>query len=136
MNLIRVPVTCSYTTCLTPPPPLLPRVAEEHKLKGNVAYKAGRYEEACQHYTQAIHHNPNSATYWSNRSAALMMLHKFSEALDDCTQATKLDESYTKVRWLSLMVPLYFLTPSVCLFVCLSLCLSVCRATCVQPNAT
>lgn len=66
-------------------------------MKGNTAYKAGRYEEACEHYTKAIHHNPNNATYWSNRSAALMMLQDFSSAIDDCAQAIKLDEAFTKV---------------------------------------
>ena len=83
------------------------RLAEEHKLKGNAAYKAGRYQDACDSYTKAIFHNPNCATYWSNRSAALMMLEDFASALDDCTQAIKLDESYTKVRRDSLYGGMY-----------------------------
>ena len=73
------------------------RLAEEHKARGNEAYKAGKYDEACQQYTKAIFHNPNCATYWSNRSAALMMLQKYSSALEDCAQAIKLDESFMKV---------------------------------------
>lgn len=73
------------------------RLAEEHKLKGNAAYKTGLYQEASEHYTKAIFHNPNCATYWSNRSAALMMLQDFSSALDDCIQAIKQDETFTKV---------------------------------------
>ncbi len=73
------------------------RLADEHKLKGNAAYKAGHYDVARHHYTQAIFHNPNCATYWSNRSAALMMMHEYTSALDDCTQAIKLDETFTKV---------------------------------------
>jgi tetratricopeptide (TPR) repeat protein len=76
---------------------LFVRLAEDHKLKGNAAYKSGKYEEAYKHYTQAIFHNPNCATYWSNRSAALMMLQDYTSALDDCTQAIKLDETLTKV---------------------------------------
>lgn len=75
------------------------RLAEEHKSKGNAAYKAGRYEEARECYSRAIFHNPNCATYWSNRSAALMMLEDYGSALDDCTQSIKLDEAYTKVYW-------------------------------------
>ena len=74
------------------------RLAEDHKLKGNAAYKSGMYEEAREHYTKAIFHNPNCATYWSNRSAARMMLQDFTTALDDCTQAIKLDETFTKVN--------------------------------------
>ena len=73
------------------------RLADEYKVKGNAAYKCGMYEEAQQHYTKAIFHNPNCATYWSNRSAALMMMQDYVSALDDCTQAIKLDETFTKV---------------------------------------
>ena len=78
------------------------RLAEKHKFKGNAAYKVGSYTEACDHYTKAIYHNPNSATYWSNRSAALMMLQDYTAALEDCTQAIKLDDSFTKVMFLVL----------------------------------
>lgn len=73
------------------------RLAEENKLKGNVAYQSGRYKEACDLYGKAVYHNPNCAMYWSNRSAAQMMLENFSSALEDCTQAIKLDETYVKV---------------------------------------
>ena len=73
------------------------RLAENNKIKGNLAYQAGRYEEAYELYSKAVFHNPNYAMYWSNRSAALMMLEKFSAALEDCTQAIKLDETYIKV---------------------------------------
>lgn len=62
------------------------------------------YEEAREHYTKAIFHNPNCATYWSNRSAALMMLQDYTSALDDCTQAIKLDETFTKVGILDVIV--------------------------------
>lgn len=74
------------------------RLAEEHKMLGNAAYKNGVYESARDHYSKAIYHNPNCVTYWSNRSAALMMLEDYSSALDDCTHAIKLDESFVKVR--------------------------------------
>ena len=73
------------------------RLAEARKNDGNAAYKAGLYEEALTLYSQAVYHNPNSAVYYSNRSAALMMLDRYQEALDDCTQAIKLDDTYVKV---------------------------------------
>lgn len=73
------------------------RVAEARKCAGNDAYQSGCYEEAVDLYSQAVYHNPNSAVYHSNRSAALMMLHRYQEALDDCTQAIKLDDAYMKV---------------------------------------
>lgn len=83
--------------CDSSSPELDAELAEDHKLRGNAAYKTGMYEEACENYTKAIFHNPNCATYWSNRSAALMMLQDYTSALDDCTQAIKLDETFTKV---------------------------------------
>ena len=76
---------------------ILFRLAEEYKLRGNAAYKTGLYSDACEHYTKAIYHNPNCATYWSNRSAALMMLQDYTSALDDCSQAIRLDENFIKV---------------------------------------
>ncbi len=73
------------------------RLAEARKADGNKAYQAGRYEEAVAFYSKAVYHNPNDAVYYSNKSAALMMIQRYQEALDDCTQAIKLDDTYMKV---------------------------------------
>ena len=61
-------------------------------------YKSGSYEEAIEHYTQAINLQPDCAVYYGNRSAALMMVAKYSQALDDCTRSVQKDEKYTKVK--------------------------------------
>lgn len=72
------------------------RLAEQHKAAGNEAYKTQDYEKARQCYTEAIIASPGCALYYGNRSAALMMLEKWSLALDDCTKAVQMDECYTK----------------------------------------
>lgn len=72
------------------------RVAERFKGEGNTAYKAQDYEKAKQCYSSAIYHCPGCAVYYGNRSAALMMLNDYTAALDDCTRAVQLDESFTK----------------------------------------
>ena len=71
-------------------------MAEERKAEGNVAFKEQDYERAKKCYTEAIYHSPGCAVYYGNRSAALMMLNKYSEALDDCIKAIQLDEQFTK----------------------------------------
>ncbi|XP_064389364.1 dnaJ homolog subfamily C member 7-like [Halichondria panicea] len=82
--------------CDTSSPHLDPELAEQHKAAGNTAYKDHDYERARQCYSDAIHASPGCAMYYGNRSAALMMLHLWSLALDDCTRAIQLDEVYTK----------------------------------------
>ena len=41
-------------------------------------------------------HNPNNASYYGNRAAALMMLEKYSSALEDAVRSTQLDENFVK----------------------------------------
>lgn len=72
--------------------------AEEAKKKGNEYYKNGEYERAIEFYTQAINLQPQCAVYYGNRSAALMMVQKYGQALDDCTRSVQRDEKYTKVK--------------------------------------
>ena len=63
-----------------------------------MCYKDGNYEEAIGFYTQAINLQPDCAVYYGNRSAALMMVARYGQALDDCTRSVQKDEKYTKVR--------------------------------------
>lgn len=74
------------------------QAAGEAKKKGNEFYKNGDYEKAIEFYTQAINLQPQCAVYYGNRSAALMMVHRYSQALDDCTRSVQRDEKYTKVK--------------------------------------
>jgi hypothetical protein len=45
--------------------------AEGHNAAGNAAYKAGRYQEAADHYGQAIQADGCTAKYRTNRANAL-----------------------------------------------------------------
>ena len=70
------------------------------KEQGNALYKAGKYTEAVEAYTSAIEasaaETPEDPTYLGNRSAALLMLKKYDEAVADCQAATKLDQKFVK----------------------------------------
>lgn len=70
--------------------------ALECKEKGNTLYKAGKYQEAVEAYTEAIEADPDDHTFLGNRSAALLMLKKYDQAIADCMKATQLDPTYVK----------------------------------------
>lgn len=70
--------------------------AEDIKNEANNLYKSGDYDQAVALYTRAIELNPNSPTYYNNRAAALMMLKKTKDALNDCKRAISLDPTSIK----------------------------------------
>lgn len=72
-------------------------LAESYKATGNKFFKAGDYKKAVTEYTRAIEAAPRNPTYLSNRSAAYMGNHNYTEALDDAKKADKLDSGNTKV---------------------------------------
>jgi len=63
----------------------------------NQEYKVGNYAGAVDLYSQSIKLEPSNATYYGNRSAALMMIKKYSEASKDCQAAIRLDPEFVKV---------------------------------------
>ncbi|KAF6760875.1 hypothetical protein DFP72DRAFT_1062616 [Ephemerocybe angulata] len=63
------------------------KAAEKTKDRGNTAFKAGKYKEAIDLYTEAIVLNPLEPAYLTNRAAAYMALKRFKPALEDCQQA-------------------------------------------------
>ncbi|KAH6915582.1 DnaJ domain-containing protein [Coprinopsis sp. MPI-PUGE-AT-0042] len=79
----------------TPPPaekaPKKPedpiKAAEKIKEQGNVKFKAQKYEEAIDLYSEAIELNPQESAYLTNRAAASMALKRFRSAMADCQQA-------------------------------------------------
>jgi len=71
-------------------------IAESKKEEGNKLYKQKKYNEAFKQYSAAIDLCPNIASYYGNRSACLMMICKYKEALDDIQKATKLDTTFMK----------------------------------------
>jgi tetratricopeptide (TPR) repeat protein len=96
--------------------------SERYKAQGNAALQAKMFSEAVDLYTkarrcltcstcrlsgrrrisdprrpsQAIAGDPNSAVYFSNRSAAYAAMDKWREALDDAHEATMLQPSWVK----------------------------------------
>lgn len=87
------------TTSQNPPPAVSDadkKQAETCKTEGNKSLAAGEYQEAIDMYTLAIDLNPNSAIYWANRAAAYIHLKKWDKAIEDATEATKVDSNYGK----------------------------------------
>ncbi|CAN6273659.1 unnamed protein product [Urochloa humidicola] len=71
-------------------------MADEAKAKGNAAFSAGRFEEAARHFSDAIGLAPGNHVLYSNRSAALASLHRYSEALADAEKTVELKPDWAK----------------------------------------
>ena len=65
---------------------------------GNEAYKQGRFEEALTLYDRAIAVDSKKATYHCNKSAALIGLGRFLQAIVECEEAIKLEPSYGRAH--------------------------------------
>uniref|UniRef100_A0A668RGA5 DnaJ homolog subfamily C member 7 n=1 Tax=Oreochromis aureus TaxID=47969 RepID=A0A668RGA5_OREAU len=74
----------------------LEREAESFKEQGNAFYVKKDYAEAFNYYTKAIDMCPKNASYYGNRAATLMMLCRYRDALEDCQQAVRLDNTFIK----------------------------------------
>ncbi|KAJ3783348.1 hypothetical protein GGU10DRAFT_361198 [Lentinula aff. detonsa] len=74
--------------------------AEKVKEKGNVAFKAGKYQEAIEHYAKAIEMNPLEPAFLTNRAASYMALKRFRPALDDCQHAATLQSANPSAKTL------------------------------------
>ncbi|XP_010534068.1 PREDICTED: inactive TPR repeat-containing thioredoxin TTL3 [Tarenaya hassleriana] len=68
------------------------------KSMGNEEYSRGRFREALVLYERAISTDPKTATYWCNKSAALISLGRLLEACDACEEAIRLDPSYERAH--------------------------------------
>ncbi|KAG9474210.1 hypothetical protein GDO78_004491 [Eleutherodactylus coqui] len=70
------------------------------KEEGNQAFKEGNYEMAYRLYSEALSIDPNNiktnAKLYCNRGTVNAKLKKLDEAIEDCTNAVKLDETYIK----------------------------------------
>ena len=55
------------------------------------------YQDAIELYTQAISKNPTSSVYFSNRAFAHIKLEEYGSAIEDASQALKINPSYVKV---------------------------------------
>ncbi|KAF9465650.1 hypothetical protein BDZ94DRAFT_1296411 [Collybia nuda] len=74
--------------------------AEKLKEQGNVYFKAGRYGEAVDLYTQAIALRSNEPAYLTNRAASYMALKRFRPALEDCQLAASLQSDAPSAKTL------------------------------------
>merc|ERR1719502_1289110 len=62
-------------------------VADEHKAKGNDAYKAKKFDEAVTHYEAAIEALPDEMTYYNNLAAVFFEQKKYDECITKCKKA-------------------------------------------------
>lgn len=75
---------------------------ERMKQDGNASFKAGRFQEAVDTYTQALEVDPSNKNTNSkilqNRALCNSRLKQWKAAIRDCDKALELDPSYTKAR--------------------------------------
>jgi stress-induced-phosphoprotein 1 len=71
-------------------------MADEAKAKGNAAFAAGRFEEAVQHFRDAIALATDNHVLYSNRSAAYASLGRYAEALGDAERTVALKPDWAK----------------------------------------
>ncbi|XP_031484040.1 hsp70-Hsp90 organizing protein 3-like [Nymphaea colorata] len=71
-------------------------MADEAKAKGNAAFSAGRFDDAVQHFSDAIALAPTNHVLYSNRSAAYASLHRYSDALADARKTVELKPDWSK----------------------------------------
>ncbi|CDP18730.1 unnamed protein product [Coffea canephora] len=64
-----------------------PSRAEELKVLANEAFKAHKFAQAIDLYTQAIDLNGDNAVYWANRAFAHTKLEEYGSAIIDATKA-------------------------------------------------
>ncbi|CAO2813241.1 unnamed protein product [Amaranthus hypochondriacus] len=70
--------------------------AEELKSLANGAFKAHKYSQAIDLYSQAIELNNQNAVYWANRAFAHTKLEEYGSAIHDATKAIEIDSKYSK----------------------------------------
>jgi DnaJ family protein C protein 7 len=76
------------------------------KSMGNEAYKQGRFSEALALYERAIAIDSNKATYHCNKSAALIGLGRFKDAIVECEEAIRIEPCYARAH--SRLATIYF----------------------------
>jgi len=69
------------------------KAADEHKAKGNTAYKAKQFDEAVTHYEAAIAELPEEMTYYNNLAAVRFEQKQFEECIVQCKKAIEVGRS-------------------------------------------
>ncbi|CCE62924.1 hypothetical protein TPHA_0D02880 [Tetrapisispora phaffii CBS 4417] len=71
--------------------------ADEYKQQGNTAFSAKEYEKAVDLFSKAIEVSPEpNHVLYSNRSACYTSLKKFTDALNDANECTKINPTWSK----------------------------------------
>jgi tetratricopeptide (TPR) repeat protein len=70
--------------------------AEEHKDKGNEAFKKADWLAALGHFSEAIAEDPSDHVFFSNRSAANLKLLRTADAVEDAQQCVRLAPEWAK----------------------------------------
>ncbi|TVU22765.1 hypothetical protein EJB05_32483 [Eragrostis curvula] len=70
--------------------------AEDLKIQANDAFKANKFAQAIDLYSQAIELNSSNAVYWANRAFAHTKLEEYGSAVQDATKAIEVDPKYSK----------------------------------------
>jgi len=69
------------------------KAADEHKAKGNTAYKAKEFDEAVKHYEAAIAALPDEMTYYNNLAAVRFEQKQYDECITQCKKAVEVGRS-------------------------------------------
>ncbi|XP_044755662.1 stress-induced-phosphoprotein 1 [Coccinella septempunctata] len=63
------------------------RLAKEEKEKGNDYYKKKQFDEAIQHYSKAIEHDPTDITFYNNLAAVYFEQKEYEKCIEECHKA-------------------------------------------------
>jgi len=69
---------------------------EKEKSLGNKCFMAKKFDQAVQHYSNALQFDPHNPIYLSNRAMSYLKLGAYQEAEQDCTRALELDSCLVK----------------------------------------
>eukprot|EP00320_Phaeocystis_rex_P000350 CAMPEP_0119077736 /NCGR_PEP_ID=MMETSP1178-20130426/95961_1 /TAXON_ID=33656 /ORGANISM="unid sp, Strain CCMP2000" /LENGTH=558 /DNA_ID=CAMNT_0007060121 /DNA_START=36 /DNA_END=1712 /DNA_ORIENTATION=- len=73
-----------------------PELAEKAREEGNELFKAGKYPEAIEKYSDAMKRDPTSAMPYSNRAACYQKLMEWQLALKDAETCVSMDPKFAK----------------------------------------
>ncbi|KAJ0085283.1 hypothetical protein Patl1_08509 [Pistacia atlantica] len=68
------------------------------RLSGNLLFKASKYLEACNMYSEGLENEPYNSILLCNRAACRSKLGQYERAVEDCTTALILQPTYSKAR--------------------------------------
>ena len=73
-----------------------PVKAEEHREKGNVLFKEGKFSDSIKEYNEGIKRNPKNSVLFFNRGLALMKVLDYKGSMNDMESCLSLDPKYIK----------------------------------------